>query len=332
LPAARRAGSVTVSIFMRRVMSASHTHHHDHSGRHRAPAARGLSVALALTLGFALLEAAGGLWSGSLALLGDAGHMLSDSVALALAALAAWAARRPPSARHSYGFARAEVIAALVNGLLMLAVVIGIVVEAIARLQAPRPISGMTVMAIAAAGLAINILVLFILSRGAMDINTRGALLHVFGDLLGSVAALIAGAVIVFTGWLPIDALLSMLICALILYSTLRLLREALHVLMEGVPLNIDLNDVGRNLAALPGVISVHDLHIWTPASGAPALSAHVVVDELGNWIKTLEAMRALLGSRYGIEHVTLQPETRDGIVSVAPLARMPRRVRPVDD
>jgi len=313
-------------------MSASHTHRHDHSGRHHAPAARGLYAALALTLGFALLEAAGGLWSGSLALLGDAGHMFSDSVALALAAFAAWVARRPPSARHSYGFARAEVIAALVNGLLMLVVVIGIVVEAIARLQAPRPISGMVVMVIAAGGLAVNILVLSILSRGAGDINTRGALLHVFGDLLGSVAALFAGAVIYFTGWMPIDALLSLLICALILFSTLRLLREALRVLMEGVPLNIDLNDVGRDLAALPGVISVHDLHIWTPASGAPALSAHVVVEDLGNWMQTLEALRALLSSRFGIEHVTLQPETRDGIVSVAPLARMPRRVRRRED
>jgi cobalt-zinc-cadmium efflux system protein len=216
-----------------------------------------------------------------------------------------------------------------VNSLLMLAVVIGIVVEAIARLQAPRPISGMVVMAIASAGLAVNILVLFILSRGAGDINTRGALLHVFGDLLGSIAALIAGAVIHFTGWMPIDALLSLLICALILFSTLRLLREALQVLMEGVPLNIDLNVVGQSLAALPGVISVHDLHIWTPASGAPALSAHVVVEELSNWMKTLEALRALLSTRYGIEHVTLQPETRDGIVPVAPLARMVRRVNP---
>ncbi len=136
---------------MRHAMSVSHTHHHhDHSGQHHEPATRGLYVALVLTFGFALLEAAGGFWSGSLALLGDAGHMFSDSVALALAAFAAWVARRPPSARHSYGFARAEVIAALVNGLLMLAVVIGIVVEAIARLQAPRPISGMAVMAIAA--------------------------------------------------------------------------------------------------------------------------------------------------------------------------------------
>lgn len=309
-------------------MSVLHTHHHhDHSGQHHEPATRSLYVALVLTFSFALLEAAGGFWSGSLALLGDAGHMFSDSVALALAAFAAWVARRPPSAGHSYGFARAEVIAALINGLIMLAVVIGIVVEAIARLQAPRPISGMAVMAIAAGGLAVNILVLSVLSRGAGDINTRAALLHVFGDLLGSIAALLSGAVIYFTGWLPVDALLSFLICALILYSTLRLLREALRVLMEGVPLNIDLNDVGRNLAALPGVISVHDLHIWTPASGAPALSAHVVVEALGNWMQTLEALRTLLSTRYGIEHVTLQPETRDGIVSVSPLARMPRQV-----
>ncbi len=308
-------------------MSTSHTHRHDHSAHHRVPAARRLYTVLALTLGFAFVEAAAGVWSGSLALLGDAGHMFSDSVALALAAFAAWVAQRAPSARHSYGFARAEVIAALVNGLLMLAVVTAIVVEAIARLQAPRPIPGMAVMAVAVIGLVVNLFALFILNRGAGDINTRGALLHVFGDLLGSIAALIAGAVIVFTGWTPIDALLSLLICALILYSTLRLLREAMHVLMEGVPRQIDLNDVGRNMAAVPGVISVHDLHIWTPASGAPALSAHVVVAVLDDWMKTLEALRALLGARYGIEHVTLQPETRDGIVTVAPLARMPRPV-----
>jgi cobalt-zinc-cadmium efflux system protein len=306
-------------------MPASHTHHHDHHGQHPAPAARGLYAALALTLGFAVLEAVGGLWSGSLALLGDAGHMFSDSAALALAAFASWVARHPPSARHTYGFARAEAIAALVNSLLLFAVVIGIVVEAIGRLQAPRPIPGLVVMAIAGVGLAVNLLVLFMLSRGAHDLNTRGALLHVFGDLLGSVAALLAGAVIYFTGWTPIDALLSLLICALILYSTLRLLREALQVLMEGVPRHIDLNRVGRSMAAVAGVISVHDLHIWTPASGAPALSAHVVVEDLGKWMTTLAALRALLGAEYRIEHVTLQPETRAGIVPVAPLARMPR-------
>jgi cobalt-zinc-cadmium efflux system protein len=308
-------------------MSASRAHHHDHSTHHRVPAARSLYLVLALTLGFAFVEAAAGFWSGSLALLGDSGHMFSDSVALALAAFAAWVARRPPSARHSYGFARAEVIAALVNGLLMLAVVIAIVVEAISRLQAPRPIPGIAVMAVAAIGLAVNLLALYILSRGAHDLNTRGALLHVFGDLLGSIAALIAGAVIYFTGWIPIDALLSLLICGLVLFSTLHLLREALQVLMEGVPLNIDLNGVGQNLAAVPGVISVHDLHIWTPASGAPALSAHVVIESMDDWMKTLEALRSALSRHYGIEHVTLQPETRDGIIPVAALVRRPRQV-----
>jgi cobalt-zinc-cadmium efflux system protein len=298
-----------------------HTHSHVHaSGSH------GLYWALALTLGFCAVEWLAGWWTGSLALLGDAAHMFSDATALALASVAAWLARRPPSARHTYGLGRAEVLTALVNGLLMLVVVIGIVVEAIARLQAPRAISGTTVMVVAAIGLAVNVLVLFLLSRGAQDLNTRGALLHVLGDLLGSVAALIAGAVIFLTGWAPIDSLLSVLICALILFSTLRLLREALHVLMEGVPQDLDLRAVGRGLAAVPGVVSVHDLHIWTPAAGTPALSAHVVVEDLGAWMQTLDALRRQLSVRYGIEHVTLQPETRDGLVRAAPLTRMPRR------
>lgn len=305
------------------------THHHPHTHGHARTPARALLLALSLTLGYALIEVAGGLWSGSLALLGDAGHMFSDASALGLAALASWFARRPPSPRHSYGYARVEVLAALLNSLIMLAIVIAIVVEAIDRLQAPRPVTGLAVMAIAAVGLGINVLVLFILSGGASDLNTRGALLHVLGDLLASVAALMAGAVVLFTGWTPIDPLLSLLICVLILYSTQRLLREALHVLMEGVPRHLDLAEIGNNLAAVPGVISVHDLHIWTPSAGMPALSAHVVVEDLSQWMPVLEGMHALLRSRYAIEHVTLQPETRDGRVAVVPVKRMPRRTRP---
>ncbi len=306
----------------------AHTHLHPEHHRHE-PVSHSLGAALALTLGFALIEAAGGLWSGSLTLLGDAGHMFSDATALALAVFAAWIARRPPSSRHSYGFARAEVLAALLNGLLMLGVVTGIVVEAVTRLHDPRPVQGAAVMGIAVVGLLVNLLVLFALSRGAHDINTRGALLHVFGDLLGSVAAIIAGAVIFFTGWTPIDPLLSIAICALILVSALRLLREALHVLMEGVPRHLDYDAIGRSLAALPGVVSVHDLHIWTPASGAPALSAHVVVEDFSRWMETLEALLALLRERYGIEHVTLQPESRGGVKPVMPLRRMTRRKPP---
>ena len=306
-------------------------HHHPHSGHHgphdhAAPASsRRLLTALWLTSGFALLEAAGGWWAGSLALLGDAGHMFSDAVALGLAGLAAWMARRPPSQRHSYGLVRAEVIAAFLNGLLMLAVVTGITVEAIARLQAPRPVPGLAVMVIAALGLAVNVLVLWVLSRGSHDLNTRGAMLHVFGDLLGSVAALLAGAVIVFTGWTPIDALLSLVISALILVSTLRLLRESVHVLMEGVPRHLDLATVGQDLAAVPGVVSVHDLHIWSPAAGSVALSAHVVVEDLADWTRTLESLQARLMTRYGIGHATLQPESRTGWMRPEPLVPMPR-------
>jgi cobalt-zinc-cadmium efflux system protein len=204
---------------------------------------------------------------------------------------------------------RAEVIAALINGLLMLAVVTGIVVEAIERIQSPRPVSGLTVVAIASVGLVINVIVALMLSRGERDMNTRAALLHVMGDLLGSVAALIAGAVVYYTGWAPIDPILSLVICALILYSTLRLLRDALHVLMEGVPPHLDLNTVGRSLANVADVVSIHDLHIWMLSSGMPALSAHVVLKDMSKWTKILDEMRDMLRRRYAIDHVTLQPE-----------------------
>lgn len=266
---------------------------------------------LALTLSFAFVEAYAGWRAGSLALVGDAGHMFSDSVALAMAALAAWFGRKPPSARHSYGLARAEVIAALLNGLLMLAVVVGIVLEAVARFRDPQPVQGVTVMGVALVGLAINIAAALILHRGGDNINVRGALLHVVGDLLGSVAALIAGVVVLLTGWTPIDPILSLLICVLILYSTLRLLREAMHVLMEGVPLGLDLNSIGHRLARVEQVVSVHDLHIWTLSSGTPALSAHVVLRDMTHWPEVLAAMQGLLRREYAIEHVTLQPELR---------------------
>jgi len=274
-----------------------------------------LVLALTLTLGFAAVEALGGWLSGSLALLGDAGHMLTDATALGIAALAAWVATRPPSARHSYGLVRAEVIAALLNGLFMLAVVIGIVVAAVERLQTPRPVVGGAVIGIAAIGLVVNVAVAFVLSRGKQTLNTRAALLHVMGDLLGSVAALLAGAVIYFTGWTPIDPLLSLFICALILYSSMRLLRDVFHVIMEGVPLHLDLEEVGQAMAEVDGVTSVHDLHIWTVASGLVALSAHVVVRDMAGWDGILAELRRLLHDRFRIEHVTLQPESATQVI-----------------
>ena len=267
--------------------------------------------ALLITFAFALVEAAGGWWSGSLALLSDAGHMLSDCITLGLTAFASWVAKRPPTRRHSYGLLRAEIIAALVNGLIMLLVILFIVVEAVARLRQPLPVAGAAVMAIAAAGLVVNIFVALLLSRGERTLNSRAALLHVIGDLLGSIAALIAGAVIYFTGWLPVDPILSLAVAGLILFSTLSLLREALHVLMEGVPPNLQMESVGQQMAGMEGVRSVHDLHIWTLASGRIALSAHLEVHDLNVWPKILEATQIMLHQQFDIDHVTLQPEVQ---------------------
>ncbi len=285
-----------------------HVHHHlGHPGEHRH-----LTGALVLTLGFALVEALAGWWSGSLALISDAGHMLTDSTALGLAAVAAWLARRPPSSRHTYGLVRSEVLAALVNGLLMLGLISFIASEALARFAHPRQIQGEAVILVAVLGLAINLGVAWQLSRGQRDLNTRAALMHVMGDLLGSVAAITAGVVITFTGWMPIDPLLSLLVAGLILVSAWRLLSEAMHVLLEGVPLDIDIREVGRNLAALKGVVSVHDLHIWTLSSGKIALSAHLDLKSLEDWPRILLQARQLLSERHGIGHVTLQPEAED--------------------
>ncbi len=285
-------------------MGHDHDHHHHHAG-----AGATLILATLLTLGFAAVEAGVGLWAGSLALVADAGHMVNDAAALALAAGAAWLARQPTSLRHSYGFGRAEFFAALINSLGLLALVVWLTVSAVERLQSPQPVEGEAVSITAAIGLTINLLVAWLLSRGEKNLNTRAALLHVLGDLLGSVAALLSGLVITFTGWMPIDPLLSIAIGALILVSSLRLLREALHGLMEGTPFHIDPEDVGRALAGVPGVASVHDLHIWAMKAEAPLLSAHLVVADIARWEGVLEASLALLAERFAIHHATLQPE-----------------------
>ncbi len=283
----------------------SHVHHHvghdSESGKFVA--------AVAITFGFAIVEAVVGWWSGSLALLSDAGHMVTDASALGFAAFAAWLARRPPSKRHSYGLVRAEVLAALFNSVLMLALIGYIVAEALDRFQQPQPVKGGAVMLVASLGLILNLLVGWVLSHGERSLNSRAALLHVIGDALGSVAAITAGAVIVYTGWMPIDPILSIVVSLLILVSALNLLREAVHVLMEGVPLHIDLAAVGHNLAKLPGVKRVHDLHVWTLSSGTIALSAHVEIERLDDWPHLLDAARNEMAQRHGIRHITLQPE-----------------------
>lgn len=300
-------------------------HEHDHHTHAHASGNGTLLAALLLTLFFAGIEAVAGWWSGSLALLSDAAHMFTDSSALGLAAGAAWLARRPPSKRHSYGLVRAEVLAALFNSVLMLVLLGYIVHEALNRFGTPRDIRGEAVVGVAAAGLAVNLIVAWILSHGEHTLNTRAALLHVLGDALGSVAAIAAGLVIVTTGWTPIDPLLSLLVAALILVSALRLLREAVHVLMEGVPAHVRLDAVGRDLAALQGVLRVHDLHVWTLSSGSIALSAHLEIHKLTDWPDILAAARQNMDTLHGIRHVTLQPE----VLAAQPLVRGHRPGRP---
>lgn len=283
-------------------MSEDHNHHHG-SGRV-------LLWSLAFTTAFAVVELVGGLLANSLALLSDAGHMLTDSSALAIGAAAAWLATRPASQRHSFGLQRAEVLGALINVLFMLGVVVAVAVSAIQRLTQPQDVAGMPVIVIALIGLGVNVAVAWILIRGEQTLNVRGALLHVFGDLLGSVAALAAGMVIVLTGWTPIDPILSLFVAMLILFSASRLLREVLRVLMEGVPRHLDAREVGDMLATVPGVRAVHDLHIWTLSSSSYALAAHVDVDGISAWERILPELQRILRERFGITHSTLQPET----------------------
>jgi len=294
-------------------------HHHHRGRRHeQLTADHALSRAAIITVAFAVAEAVGGWWTGSLALLSDAGHMLTDAGALLLGALAAWMARRPPSQRHSYGLGRAEVVAALANATVMLAIVVALAWEAIVRFKQPSPVNGAAAAVIAAVGLAVNLWVLRRLAPHGHDLNTRAARLHVLGDVLGSVAALISGAFIAATGWTPIDALASLAICVLIAVSAGRLMRESLHALMEGVPQGLSVETIGAEMARVEGVLSVHDLHVWTLSGSRTALSAHVVVRSLGEWDRMLSDLQVRLHAAFGIDHVTLQPES-----GVRPLRRI---------
>jgi cobalt-zinc-cadmium efflux system protein len=281
--------------------------HYQHQAGRRS--LKTLAWALALTLGFAGIEAVAGWMAGSLALVSDAGHMLTDAASLGLALLAQLIARRPPSERYSFGFGRAEALAAFVNGLAMLCVVAWITVEAVRRFTEPQPVQGATVMAVAGIGLLINVAVAWVLSRDQDSMNTRAALVHVLGDLLGSIAALAAGAIIYLTGWMQADPLLSVLVALLILKSTLAILRESYHHLMEGVPEQLDYAAVGADLEQIAGVASVHDLHVWAMSPGQPALIGHVGIHQMADWPRILADIRSMLLARHGIDHVTLQPE-----------------------
>jgi cobalt-zinc-cadmium efflux system protein len=296
----------------------SHVHVHDHSLPHLHDHAHHshqgrLRWALVLTAVFFVAEVAGGVISNSLALLADAGHMFTDVGALALSLFVAWFSRQPAAPEKTYGYLRLEILAALLNGAVLLLVSGLIVWEAIGRLQAPEPLQGGLMLGVALGGLLINAASAAILHPvHGHSLNARGAYLHVIGDLLGSVGTVIAALVVRTTGWLTADPIASMVVTLLVVRSAWRLVRESVDVLLEATPGHISLGRVREGLQAIAGIESVHDLHVWTVTSGMVAMSAHAVVKEPDANQQVLEAAVAAM-QRLGISHVTLQVE-RDRI------------------
>jgi cobalt-zinc-cadmium efflux system protein len=286
-------------------MGAGHEH-----GAVRSRNSQRLAITLGLVTLYMMAEVVGGLLTNSLALLADAGHMLSDSGALALSLFATWIAGRPAKPAYTYGYYRTEILAALVNGATLVAVSIFIFLEAFERIGQPPEVRGALMMGIATGGLAINLIGLWILNAGRDEsLNMRGAWLHVLTDALGSIGAIAAGALIWLFDWRWADPVASVLIGLLVIYSSWSLLKETVGVLMESAPAGINVDEVRDSLVEIAGVDKVHDLHVWTITSGIVSLSAHVITPDGGRRSGVLMAARGVLRKRFGITHVTLQIE-----------------------
>ena len=289
---------------------------HDHARRRGDR--RALAGALALIAAFMGVEVAAGLLANSLALLADAGHMLSDAGTLGLALFAAWIAQRPATPSRSFGYRRAEILAALANGLALVAVAVWILVEAARRFDDPGEPLGGWMLAVGALGLAVNVGAAAILHRrGSESLNVRAALRHVLADLAGSVGVIAAGVAILVTGWAHADPVAGVLIALLVLASSWTILRDSTHVLLEATPRGLDAEEVARAMTGHPGVREVHDLHVWTITSGFPALSAHVLVDPGADCHAARAELELLLRERFGLEHTTLQVEHAPGLLEI---------------
>ncbi|MEF3354706.1 cation diffusion facilitator family transporter [Paenibacillus sp. GYB006] len=299
-----------------------HNHDHDHGHSHGGGGGhthihtnnkKALFLSFLLITAFMIVEVIGGLYTGSLALLADAGHMLSDAIAMGLALFAFKIGEKAASSSKTYGYKRFEILAAFLNGLTLLIISITIVWEAVQRFSAPPEIASSGMLAVAVIGLIINIVVAFILMSGGDvkgNLNLRGAFLHVIGDLLGSIGAIIAGLLIIFFGWSIADPIASLIVAVLILISGYRITKDAVHVLMEGKPDFIDLDDVREELLKIPSVISLHDLHSWSITSDFPALTVHLVVSGEANRDELLIEVKSLLEQKFHISHSTIQMES----------------------
>lgn len=288
-----------------------HSHGHSHGGpSHSAANRKRLLLTLVLAAGYMIAEIVGGLISNSLALLADAGHMFSDVASLALSAFAIWIADRPAGSQRTFGYYRAEILAALVNGATLVAVSFFIVFEAWQRFSDPPEVHGSLMMWIAVGGLVVNLIGLIVLHGGKdHSLNVRGAWLHVLSDTLGSVAAIGAGVLIQNFGWHIADPIISAVISVLVVVSAWRLLSESVRVLMQAAPASIDVAELYAALIATPGVLDVHDLHVWTITSGMDSVSCHIVSDESQPHATLLQAVRDVVIDQFSIEHVTIQIE-----------------------
>ena len=288
-------------------------HAHPHRHARGAGSRRRLSIVLVLTAIYMVAEAVGGWWTGSLALLADAGHMLADVAALGLALMALWFSARPATSSKTFGYYRLEILAALINGVALVLISLLIFYEAYHRWAAPPEVRSTLMMLVATGGLCINMACAWLLHGDHKDdLNVRGAWLHIMGDALGSVGAIAAGALMSIYGWYTADPLFSVLISLLIVWSSWHLIRESTNVLLEGTPAHINLAAVEEAILKTDGVEDVHDLHIWTITSGREALSAHVIHAYAISQPELLKELRTKLYDRFGVDHLTIQMETPD--------------------
>ena len=292
---------------MTEVVPVPSAHHHGSAG---AAGARRLGLVLVLVLGYLVVEVVAGILTNSLALLADAGHMLTDAVGIGLALLAIWFARRPATPEKSFGYYRVEIFAAIANAIILFGVAAYILYEAMQRFAAPPDVIGPPMLVVATFGLVVNLVSMRLLHAGAQtSLNLRGAYLEVLGDLLGSVAVIVAGLVIIVTGWTPIDPIASVVIAGLILPRTWTLLREAVGVLLEGTPSDVNLTSLRNTIAAVPGVAGVHDLHVWSLTSGINAMSAHAVLAPGASCDDVLRSVQTRVTTDFTIGHATIQVE-----------------------
>ena len=313
----------------------AHSHEgHSHGGgahSHGGGSRRALAIAFALNTAFLVAEVVGGLLTGSLALLADAAHMASDSVSLGLALFAAWLAGRPATPNKSFGYKRAEILAALFNGVTLVAISIWIFYEAYRRLFESPEILGGWMLGVAVLGLVVNLAATLVLSRwGGESLNVQGAMRHLFADVLGSIGAIAAALVIIFTGWRYADPIVSVLIGLLVLGSSWKLLRDSVNILLEQAPRSVDVNEVGKKMVEVEGIKEVHDLHVWTITSGFPALAAHVLVGQDDDCHDRRRELEKALYREFGIEHTTLQVDhVGDHTAAGTGLQFLARRERP---